>query len=721
MAIPHLSVKCLSRSKDYSATAAAAYRAGTRIACARGGVTHDYTRKRGVTYAEIIVPPAAAWARDRSVLWNAAEQSENRKNSIIAREYELALPHELSAQGRVALAREFASHVCERFGVAADVAIHAPHRLGDARNWHAHILTTTRVVVSGGLGAKTRILDNKTTSSREVMALRLAWERMVNQALERERLEARISMRSLRAQRREAEARAAAHRRRGEADLARLAEGEAIALDRLRESHVGVAAMAIERRAQQEAAKAGVAYQTVTRFGALREAVRARRAAAEEAARRHVEAQTEAVVPADPGVALDRKKGGGRDTARAEISSTADAGARRDSVVDGEAKDIAYGGAPAPHPGREQEAIQGRRAASTTRAERIARAVDILSRKDELEDVWRWRRNEVPKWFFEQHEGLAAAQRREKLAREKLAARDRRLDALRVAVLALVAKLRGERSGDESGSTVAPEAVLEFAYVADKNGARRRPSFTMDDLWKALVAIASELKAALTGWRLVANWRAGKEIDARLKALEPEAAKAGVEQQAVWGDAALAHAAENFAAASQAVSAARSRARREWAESVAEPDELAWLHALPADEIDEAETLLREQRVVEAQERERVEQREKAATTLRELRTEAERARVAFEGWLGGASYRGVRNARHVSQEDRERLDELADEARRRLRALGTQPVDPKTDALRVLEAEQAAMAAFREARREVYAMAAELMRDEGPGVDFGF
>lgn len=36
-------------------------------------------------------------------------------------------------------------------------------------------------------------------------------------------------------------------------------------------------------------------------------------------------------------------------------------------------------------------------------------------------------------------------------------------------------------------------------------------------------------------------------------------------------------------------------------------------------------------------------------------------------------------------------------------------------------EAGQAAMAAFREARREVYAMAAELMRDEEPGVDFGF
>ncbi|WP_051133885.1 MobQ family relaxase [Methylocystis sp. ATCC 49242] len=720
MAIPHLTVKCLSRTKNYSATAAAAYRAGTRIVCARGAVTHDYTRKRGVAYTEIIVPPAAAWARDRSVLWNAAEEAENRKNSVIAREYELALPHELSAQGRVALAREFAEHVSGRFGVAADVAIHAPHRRGDARNWHAHILTTTRVVVSGGLGAKTRVLDDKTTSSREVMALRLAWERMVNEALEREQLAARISMRSLQAQRREAEARAAAHRRQGEADRARLAEAEAIALDRPRESHVGVAAMAIERRAQQEAAQAGVAYTPATRFGALREIVRGRRAAAEEAARRHVAAQKEPVVSADPEAVFERTMDGGRDVTRVEILPVADAEARRESVVD-DAKNVLSEGAPAAHPEGEQEAIHERPVASLTRAERVVRAANIRSRKDELENTWRRQRSLVPEWFFEQHGDLAAAQQRVRLAREKLAERDRRLDALRAMVLEFIAKLRGESSGEESGSDAAPAAVLEFAYVTGKDGARQRPSFTVDDLWKALVAIVGELKAALTGWRLVANWRAGKEIDARLRALEPEAVKAGEEQQEIWGDAALANAAENLATADQAVLTARSCARREWAKSVAEPDELAWLRDLPADEIEEAEALVKKQRAAEAEERELAERREKAATTLKELRAEADRAREAFEGWLGGASYRGLRNARHVSQEDRARLDELVEEARRQLRALRTQPVDRKTDAIQILEAEQSAMAAFREARSAAYAMAAGLMRDEGPGVDFGF
>ena len=87
------------------ATAAAAYRAAERIECDREGRVHDYTRKQSVEHAEIIVPSEASWARDRSVLWNAAEAAEKRINSTVAREYELALPAELPASERIGLAR----------------------------------------------------------------------------------------------------------------------------------------------------------------------------------------------------------------------------------------------------------------------------------------------------------------------------------------------------------------------------------------------------------------------------------------------------------------------------------------------------------------------------------------------------------------------------------------------------------------------------------------
>ena len=62
-------------------------------------------------------------------------------------------------------------------GVAADVAIHAPHREGDKRNWHAHVMTTTRVLGPEGLAEKTRVLDAQATRGAEVTAMRERWGR----------------------------------------------------------------------------------------------------------------------------------------------------------------------------------------------------------------------------------------------------------------------------------------------------------------------------------------------------------------------------------------------------------------------------------------------------------------------------------------------------------------------------------------------------------------
>ena len=191
MAIYHCSVKTVSRSTGRSAPAAAAYRTGTLLVNERDGMTHDYRRRAGVEAAFIVAPPAGEWAQDRAALWNAAEAAENRKNSTVAREYEVALPAELSAEQRQDLARAFAAALVERYGVAADVAIHAPGGDGDQRNHHAHILTTTRTVGSGGLGPKTRALDDQ--RSGEIERVRELWAGLTNAALERAGVGERVS------------------------------------------------------------------------------------------------------------------------------------------------------------------------------------------------------------------------------------------------------------------------------------------------------------------------------------------------------------------------------------------------------------------------------------------------------------------------------------------------------------------------------------------------
>jgi ATP-dependent exoDNAse (exonuclease V) alpha subunit len=213
MAIYHLSVKPVSRGAGRSATAAAAYRAAERIKDHTTGQVFDYTRKRGVEHAEIVLPVEAArrdinWARDRQQLWNAAEVAEKRKDARVAREYEVALPQELSKAQRLDLTREFSQELANRFGCAVDFAIHKPHREGDQRNFHAHILTTTRQVEATGLGAKTSIEWADTDRAKqglgaakeEVTAIRERWAVLTNEKLQALGHESRVDHRSLEAQ-----------------------------------------------------------------------------------------------------------------------------------------------------------------------------------------------------------------------------------------------------------------------------------------------------------------------------------------------------------------------------------------------------------------------------------------------------------------------------------------------------------------------------------------
>lgn len=201
MAIFHLSVKTISRSAGRSATAAAAYRAGVKITDERTGDIHDYTRKGSVESADLVLPDdAPEWTADRAALWNAAEQAEPRKNSTVAREFEIALPDELTAAERQRLARDFAREIVERHGCAADVAIHAPGADGDHRNHHAHILLSTRRLGPDGFTEKTRELDDQKSGPQLVTQWRERFASLQNERLRQAGIDARVDHRRLEAQ-----------------------------------------------------------------------------------------------------------------------------------------------------------------------------------------------------------------------------------------------------------------------------------------------------------------------------------------------------------------------------------------------------------------------------------------------------------------------------------------------------------------------------------------
>lgn len=199
MAIYHFQMKTVSRSEGRSATAAAAYRAGQRIEDERTGQTFDYSKRTGVLLAEVITP--GGQPVDRAQLWNVVEAAEKRCNSVLAREFVVALPHELSQIQQTDLVKGYAQGLSERTGWAVDVAIHAPGKEGDLRNVHAHLLCTTRTIErdpSGCpvAGSKTRDWDTRSSGSILLRSERAEWERCVNQSLEQANRMERVDCRS---------------------------------------------------------------------------------------------------------------------------------------------------------------------------------------------------------------------------------------------------------------------------------------------------------------------------------------------------------------------------------------------------------------------------------------------------------------------------------------------------------------------------------------------
>lgn len=209
MASYHLGATIIGRSSGKSAIGAAAYRSGTALANPETGEIFDYTRKTGITSTFIIGPDAApAWALDRQSLWAAVQAKETRKNSQLARELIVALPHELTAAESVDLVRDWVHAHLVAGGMVADVAIHdpAPRSADDPPNRHAHIMLTTRELDPGQPDGWAKNKNRAWNGTEALEHWRETWAAAQNDAFAERGLTARVDHRTLDAQRAEAEA-----------------------------------------------------------------------------------------------------------------------------------------------------------------------------------------------------------------------------------------------------------------------------------------------------------------------------------------------------------------------------------------------------------------------------------------------------------------------------------------------------------------------------------
>ena len=201
MAIYHFSVKTISRSDGRSAVAAAAYRAAEKLTCDYYGKEQDYTKKSGVEHTQIYAPEnTQEELLDRQTLWNTVEKSERRKDALLGREFEIAFPSELNAQQRQAMLDELCHDLVKKHGVIVDAAIHAPHIDGgsDERNYHAHIMFTTRAIdpENGEFSAKKYRDFSRDHGTETVSRWRKDFADLANRHLEQAGVDVRIDHRS---------------------------------------------------------------------------------------------------------------------------------------------------------------------------------------------------------------------------------------------------------------------------------------------------------------------------------------------------------------------------------------------------------------------------------------------------------------------------------------------------------------------------------------------
>lgn len=162
MAVYHASMRILSRSTR-NTVKAAAYRTGTDIYDAKTG-RWFYHSDKNVLHVELLLPKdAPAWSqklqkeidadRQKGVqkFSDLMERAEKRKDAQVYREFEFALPSELTNEQNIKLAREFLQDQAAGRGVMTLASFHFDQAGGKGNDRpHCHALLVTRRLEENG-------------------------------------------------------------------------------------------------------------------------------------------------------------------------------------------------------------------------------------------------------------------------------------------------------------------------------------------------------------------------------------------------------------------------------------------------------------------------------------------------------------------------------------------------------------------------------------------
>ncbi|SPP24822.1 conjugal transfer protein TraA [Orientia tsutsugamushi] len=165
MVIQFSRIEFLRRSEGGDSCRKAAYNARTIVENEKTGIKYNFSRKKDNVYHTVLIPDYVNQDfKNIQTLMNEVERTAKYPNSQLLKNIVIALPgdKELNLEHRIELTHQIVDAIeWVQNGLGVQIDIHKPN-IGD-KNWHAHILVTTRRFKENGeeLGDKAVDLEAK--------------------------------------------------------------------------------------------------------------------------------------------------------------------------------------------------------------------------------------------------------------------------------------------------------------------------------------------------------------------------------------------------------------------------------------------------------------------------------------------------------------------------------------------------------------------------------
>ena len=154
MAIAFARPEYIGRSDNKNACCKSSYNSRSKIADQRLGKVFNFASHGGNAYHEMVLPEYVDKKFNNAERFsNEVERAEKRKDSQLYVEWLLALPKEkeINLEMKKEIIKEFIKRKgWMKEGLGVQIDIHEPH--DGEKNWHAHLLVTTRRFKKDGLG-----------------------------------------------------------------------------------------------------------------------------------------------------------------------------------------------------------------------------------------------------------------------------------------------------------------------------------------------------------------------------------------------------------------------------------------------------------------------------------------------------------------------------------------------------------------------------------------